>query len=145
MGQDVCLITSSSQNNRFLNYVMSSKIMKYQLEMIAIGSTFKRINVADIRNLLVPIPPLEEQNTISSYLDEQVHQNDSCIKGIESGIQRIYEYKSKLIADVVTGKLDVREAAAHLSEEIEPLEEGEVSPEDLDEQDDLEPAAEEDA
>ncbi|HNU73137.1 MAG TPA: restriction endonuclease subunit S, partial [Thermodesulfobacteriota bacterium] len=51
MGQDVCLIRSAFQNQRFLNYYLHSGAMRCQLELLRVGSTFDRINVAKIKNL----------------------------------------------------------------------------------------------
>jgi type I restriction enzyme S subunit len=56
MGQDVCLIRSQKQNQRFLNYLLHSPFMDHQLELLLVGSTFKRINVADIKGLTVKRP-----------------------------------------------------------------------------------------
>ena len=62
------------------------------------------------------------------------------------GDRLLREYRTRLIADVVTGKLDVREAAARLPEEIEepePLDEAEVETDDEEAADDLDAAPEE--
>ena len=53
MGQDVCLIRSREQSQRYLNYYMRSGAMQHQLASLLIGATFKRINVADIKALTV--------------------------------------------------------------------------------------------
>jgi type I restriction enzyme S subunit len=58
--------------------------------------------------------------------------SDVTISNADREIQLLREYRTRLIADVVTGKLDVREAAARLpdeAEEPEPLDEAEVEDE----------------
>lgn len=78
-----------------------------------------------------PFPPLEEQEAIAAYLDEKVQALEQARAAIHSEIQRVREYRTRLIADVVTGKLDVREAAVRLPNEAE----------DLDARDEAEPEA----
>lgn len=114
MGQDVCLIRSKTQNQRFLNYLLHSPFMYHQLEMLLVGSTFKRINIADIKNLIVLIPPLQEQDAICEYLDSKLAIYNTAIVRTEREISLIQEYRTRLTVDIVTGKLDVREAAARL-------------------------------
>jgi type I restriction enzyme S subunit len=88
-----------------------------------------------------PFPPLEEQNTIAKYLDERVQTIEQAQTAVVSEIRHMREYRTRLIADVVTGKLDVREAAARLPDEVEdvaPLQDAEadIDAEELDAGDD---------
>ena len=114
MGQDVCLIRSKVQNQRFLNYQLHSPFMEHQLELLLVGSTFKRINVADIKALTVIVPPKNEQDAICGRLDSELVVFDTAIARTEREIALMQEYRTRLTADVVTGKLDVRPAAAKL-------------------------------
>lgn len=117
MGQDVCLIRSQSQNQRFLNYVLHSPLMEYQLELLLVGSTFKRINISDIKALSVTVPPRHEQDAICEFLDAGITGYDTAISRLRREIELIREYRIRLTADVVTGKLDVSEAATRLPDE----------------------------
>ncbi len=121
MGQDVCLIRSQSQNQRFLNYLLHSRFMVHQLELLLVGSTFKRINISDIKALTVLVPSKAEQDAMCDFLDSELVTFDTAIARTEREIALIREYRTRLVADVVTGQLDVREAAAKLPEEIEEL------------------------
>jgi type I restriction enzyme S subunit len=76
MGQDVCLIRSTTENQRWLNYYLHSKAMADQLSLILVGSTFNRINVADIKALLVPVPPRFEQDQITNYIDRELEEGE---------------------------------------------------------------------
>jgi len=119
MGKDVCLITSREQNQRFLNYVLHSEIHSIQLNQLLVGSTFKRINVDDIKALTVVVPPVPEQSEIVRYLDAVLPKHEAPIGLAEEEIGLLREYRTRIVADVVTGKLDVREAAATLPKELE--------------------------
>ena len=134
MGQDVCLIRSQNHNQRFLNYLLHSPFMDHQLELLLVGSTFKRINVADIKGLTVVVPLRGEQDAICKYLDENLSSYDLAIARYEREITLLREYRTRLTADVVTGKLDVRAAAAQLQEQTpEALAADETDPEEADE------------
>ena len=67
----------------------------------------------------LPIPPLSEQASIVSFLSHASKKMDSSISRVGSQIALVREYRTRLIADVVIGKLDVREAAAQLPDEGE--------------------------
>jgi len=114
MGQDVCLIRSTTQNQRFLNYVLHSPFMAHQLEQLLVGSTFKRINVSEIKALAVIVPPRHEQDAICESLDADLAAFDAASSRMHREIDLLRKYRARLIADIVTGKLDVREAAARL-------------------------------
>ena len=120
MGQDVCLIRSQSQNQRFLNYLLHSPFMDHQLELLLVGSTFKRINISDIKALAVLVPPRFEQDALCELLGTRLGAYDTAISRLEREIELLREYRTRLVADVVTGKLDVREAAARLPVDVVP-------------------------
>jgi type I restriction enzyme S subunit len=63
------------------------------------------------------IPPQPEQTAIVEYLDAQTSKLDTAIAVARREIELLREYRERLIADVVTGKVDVREVAARLPEE----------------------------
>ena len=116
MGQDVCLIRSSLENQRWLNYFLHSKVMSDQLALLLVGSTFNRINVANIKALSIVVPPLSEQDGIAALFDDELSKIDVAIGTCRKEQALLHEYRTRLIADVVTGNLDVREAAAELPE-----------------------------
>ncbi len=122
MGQDVCLIRSASESQRYLNYYLHSGAMMQQLSSLLIGSTFNRINISEIKSLIVLLPPRKEQDRIAEHLDRHLAVLEQLISTAGREIALIREYRTRLIADVVTGKLDVREAAASLPDEVEEAE-----------------------
>ena len=64
-------------------------------------------------------PPLSEQTAIVEYLDKATTDIDAAIARARREIELLKEYRTRLIADVVTGKLDVRKAAAQLPSETD--------------------------
>ena len=74
----------------------------------------------------LPFPPAEEQRKIAVALREATADISVAIASARRQIELVQEYRTRLIADVVTGKLDVREAAAQLPDETDdqdPIEE----------------------
>ncbi len=72
------------------------------------GGLRQSLNYNGIRKLYLPIPPLEEQKAIVSFVDNKIKKIEVMIKSLESEIDRLTEYKQRLISDVVTGQIDVR-------------------------------------
>ena len=118
LGQDVCLIKTFTENNRFLWWQLQSISVTDQLQSIFIGATFKRINVADIKAYLVCCPPVDEQQNIAQYLDEKTKVIDQQKVQIEEAIAKLKEYRTALITNAVTGKINVRDVML----ELEPVE-----------------------
>ena len=114
MGQDVCLIRSSTENQRWLNYFLCSSTMSYQLASTLVGSTFNRINVAEVMTLLIPVPPRVEQDRIAQFLDLETAKVDSFVAKVYEAINHLKELRTALISAAVTGKIDVRPDAGQL-------------------------------
>jgi len=70
----------------------------------------------------VLLPKLDEQNRILMVLNEETHPVNNAINRFERQIALLREYRTRLVADVVTGKLDVREVASQLPEEAAEME-----------------------
>lgn len=116
MGQDVCLLRSVTQSPEFLNYFLRSAAMRRQVDLLAIGSTFTRVNVEDLRALTIAVPPRAEQDAIVEHLHEALRSQDSTISRAREEIALLREFRTRLTSDVVTGQVDVRIVAANLPE-----------------------------
>lgn len=115
MGQDVCLLRKNDpeQSTDFLQAVLRSHVASAQLARLTIGATIKRINVEQIRTLIVPFPPAFEQAEIASALVPLAQEHDELIESVQAGIELLQERRAALISAAVTGKIDVRKAASH--------------------------------
>ena len=65
-----------------------------------------------LKYMTVALPPLPEQTAIVRFLDKATANIDTAITRAHRQIALLPEYRTRLIADVVTGKLDGREVAA---------------------------------
>ena len=75
------------------------------------------LNTDTVGSICLGWPAFSEQAAIVEYLDKATAAIDEAISRAHRQIELVQEYRTRLIADVVTGKLDVREAAAQLPDE----------------------------
>jgi type I restriction enzyme S subunit len=95
------------------------------------GSTKGALTCGDISHFRIALPPPEEQLEIITKVKRSIDELSVAVERTQGEIGLASEYRTRLIADVVTGKLDVRGAAARLSDEIEePLDEAELATDD---------------
>ena len=77
-------------------------------------TTMPIINQDETKRLPVLVPPIQEQIEIAKHIELASKPFTTAIARTEREIALMQEYRTRLTADLVTGKLDVREAAAHL-------------------------------
>lgn len=78
-----------------------------------------------------PIPPLSERVSILAAVQNETENLNLTISRLEREMELLSEYRARLVSDVVTGKLDVRDAAARLPD-VDPLEAIEQYPDQVD-------------
>ncbi|WP_421326406.1 restriction endonuclease subunit S [Aeromonas veronii] len=110
MGQDVCLLKRIRKciDTDFFMYQLKSRIISYQLDTLMVGSTFKRINVDDIRNFVVVVPPEDEAVAIRSYLNDFDRKYKNIEQSASRQVSLLQERRTALISAAVTGKIDLR-------------------------------------
>jgi type I restriction enzyme S subunit len=83
--------------------------MKERLQALANGTTFAEIGTWALANEFIPIPPtIDEQQTICRWIDNESQPLDDAIARANDEIALVREYRDRLIADAVTGQVDVR-------------------------------------
>lgn len=119
LGQRTVLMKPNKQrlNSEFLVYMIYAGPPRVSIILTSQGSTVGHFNITDIGSLTLLLPPKQEQEQIVSSVHQQTSDLVTAISRLEREIELLREYRTRLVADVVTGKLDVREAAARLPEE----------------------------
>jgi type I restriction enzyme S subunit len=107
---------------RYLQLAMQGLTSQVQLREAAKGTTMEGLNMQILGKLVLAVPPVSEQDSILNEWHTKSEVLVSTENSIRSEISLLREYRTRLIADVVTGKLDVREAAANLPEETDETE-----------------------
>ncbi len=88
--------------------MLSANAFNYQFRIEATGITRYGLSNYGVSNSLVVLPPINEQEVISAYLDKKTKQIDKQIEQEERAIELLQEFRTSLISEVVTGKIDVR-------------------------------------
>jgi type I restriction enzyme S subunit len=111
--------SAREMESRYFELVYRTPACRLELRQRAKGIVegFWRLYTDDFYDIRVPVPPVSEQKKIVASLDEELATTNQAINRTEREIALIREYFTRLVADVVTGQLDVRAAAAKLPEE----------------------------
>ena len=118
-GYDMIVTVSGAQPEFIAIALLSNYVRDDQLIISSTRSAQPHINAEELGTAVLLLPPLDEQAAIVRYLDKATADIDIATDRALSQILLLREYRTRLIADVVTGKLDVREAAAGLPDEVE--------------------------
>ena len=103
---------------KYFEQVFRLPVLRTELRIRAKGIVegFWRLYTNDLFDIRMPVPSFTEQQVIVDYLDKTTAITDAGIARARQQIELIEEYRTRLIADVVTGKIDVREVAERLPE-----------------------------
>jgi type I restriction enzyme, S subunit len=141
LSQNCALLIPRSQdaNASFFENVLQ-RLFSYERASISLIMQ-PSLRFSDLNRFYVPHPPLTEQADIVRHLGRTTSRVDQSILAARREISLLGEYRTRLIADVVTGKLDVREAAANLPDDepaaepfddLDPLDQTDEEAEDVD-------------
>ncbi len=93
-------------NEKYLHH--SSQVFAKELRKYATGVKVFRFKVHHLKSIYTCIPPLPEQQKIVDFITKETQKIDKTIGTISKEISLVEEYKTALIAEAVTGKIDVR-------------------------------------
>ena len=88
-----------------------------RLDGFSQDSAIPGLNREFAHNQYLPKLPLPEQEAIAEYLDKETANIDTALNNTRREIELLQEYRTVLIADVVSGQVDVRDAAANLPDD----------------------------
>ena len=92
---------------KYLYYYTLSSSYELWKDYIFNQATIQNIGADKYSDLLIPLPPISEQNDIVTYLDKKLRVIDDSLKKRELLIERCADYKKALIYEVITGKKEV--------------------------------------
>jgi type I restriction enzyme S subunit len=75
-----------------------------------------------LKHFKVAVPPLENQAHLVAQTEEATHAVTNGISRVQREISLLAEYRSRLVSDVVIGRLDVRDAAIQIAVEVDVVE-----------------------
>lgn len=95
-------------HSKYLQYFLLSDSFTSLANSSTYGAKMPRVSSDFIGNILISLPPLSEQQTIVKYLDKKTNEIDAALKQIDTQITDLQAYRTALISEAVTGKIDVR-------------------------------------
>ena len=97
-------------NEEFLTCYLRTPAARYQYERDATGSSGSMQNIGQgtLKNLVVVLPPIDEQKLITQHIRSEVGKLDALMQRTESAIAHLTEYRTALITAATTGQIDVR-------------------------------------
>ena len=134
----------------YIEFLLRTEAYRANYLIRSTGITRSRLRLYPESFLVISVlcPPRTEQHAIVEYLGQATAAVDHAIARTRRQIELVQEYRTRLIADVVTGKLDVREAAAQLPDERddeEPMDEDRALADDMDDPYNVDESVEESA
>jgi type I restriction enzyme, S subunit len=95
----------------YLALLMNSQTGKFIIKCISVEATRSRFSLGDFKGIRLFIPPLNEQVEISRYGEKILIEIGGQQTKIKEAIELLKEYRTALITNAVTGKIDVRQVA----------------------------------
>ena len=103
-----CFVEKDNVCAGYYNYLLKDKHILDVIFLYETGTANQgNLGIESIKNTKVQFPPLSEQQSIASYLDEKCSEIDSLISIKQSKIESLKEYKKSIIYEYVTGKKEV--------------------------------------
>ncbi len=105
---------SADFDPRYAGYLMRSAHMvgQYVISSRGVGDIQRQLYWPHLRNVIVPVPPIDEQREIVARIERATRGESGLIAESKSEIGLLRELRTQLIADAVTGKMDVRRSEA---------------------------------
>ncbi len=115
---------------RYLYLITTTRMFRiFGSEAMTGAAGQQRVSSAFVKNFMVPLPPKDEQEAIIKVIHEQSAKYDLIIRQAKDEIDLLREYRFRLISDVVTGKIDVRDVKLPEIEDVpnsDPIEDQET-------------------
>lgn len=96
-------------NSKFFLYKLLERNFTCLADSSTFGARMPRVSWEFLSDIQFSCPPVSEQAAIAAYLDRKTAEIDSIISKKERQIELLKEYRTALISEAVTGKIDVRE------------------------------------
>lgn len=108
---NIVLTPREEMNRNFIHYLMRSNPFSeefYRYGRGIVGDLWTT-RYSEMKNILLPIPPISEQNRIANYIKEKEESFNRFINLLAQQVVCLIELKSRIISDAITGKIDVRD------------------------------------
>jgi type I restriction enzyme S subunit len=109
VNQHVCIIRPMAIiGTKFLYYLLRSEVGQKQIDIEQTGSGREGLNFESLKNFVLPVPDYTEQSAIVTHIETECARLDAIIDKFRKQVELFKEYRTALISEAVTGKIDVR-------------------------------------
>ncbi|WP_278617445.1 restriction endonuclease subunit S [Planktothrix agardhii] len=108
-GGDLMIFRQKSNSSLFLAYSFSTNYAITKKAMNSRGDIIIHIYASALRDIYIPIPSLSEQQGIIDFIKKETSKIETLISKYQKQIELMQEYRTTLISQAVTGKIDVRD------------------------------------
>lgn len=106
------VITPTTLYPKYIAWNLLSKhVLEGQLHLAKSRAAQPHLNAEELGNTILATPLLTEQEEIAKYLDKKTAEIDLQKAKVREAIERLKEYRTALITNAVTGKIDVRQVS----------------------------------
>ena len=95
-------------DGEWISWVLNSEYGFHTLLSIQTGALHPHLNCGDVKDIMIPLPPLAEQRHIVERVVVQVRKFDALTNEAQHAIDLLQERRAALISAAVTGQIDVR-------------------------------------
>lgn len=107
-GYDMVLTVTKAESRFVAWALLAGYLLKGQIYQARMRAAQPHLNAEELGGSFVLMPPLIEQSAIANFLDHKTAQLDAQVAHEEKSIELLKEFRTALISEVVTGKIDVR-------------------------------------
>lgn len=108
----VMLVRQGEFNSDWLCFVMNSRVVRYQVEIVQYGAAQQQFNINHAVEFVIPQPPRAEQDALASFLTSETTRLGNLEAEARTAIALLQERRTALISAAVTGQIDVRGLAS---------------------------------
>ena len=108
-GGDLMIFRQKTNSSLFLAYSFSTNYAITKKAMNSRGDIIIHIYASALRDIYIPIPSLSEQQGIIDFIKKETSKIENLISKYQKQIELMQEYRTALISQAVTGKIDVRD------------------------------------
>ena len=105
----VMLIRKGCFVSEWLCFILNSRCVRYQIEVVQYGAAQEQFNIGHAVNFVIPVPPPGQQRLLASHLRGMDDRFKRLVESTEHSVALLKERRSALITAAVTGQIDLRE------------------------------------